>query len=152
MQVPRSPGSLVQMISTMPPYHQRRRPAAKGVGWGRCRRWDCTPCSDTRREGIPVTAPTKKRPTDVEVPMSSLSKDGASYISERGATISAGSLCPADGDRGSRASHRSRETWTRILAAHLGAPSLPGTQYAGLDGLRSTRTMSVLSSHMEIMQ
>jgi hypothetical protein len=72
-----------------------------------------------------VTAPTLKRPTDVEVPMSSFSEDGASYMSECGATISAGSLCPADGYRGYRASHRNREIWTRSLSES----SLPTSEH-----------------------
>jgi hypothetical protein len=70
-----------------------------------------------------VTAPTLKRPTDVEVPMSSFSEDAASYISECGATISAG--CPADGYRGSRASHRNRESWTGSLSES----SLPTSEH-----------------------
>ena len=68
-----------------------------------------------------MTAPTKRRPTDVAVPTSSFSEDRASYISECGAMISAGSLCPADGYGGSRASHRNREIWIRSLSEFLAA-------------------------------
>ena len=88
-----------------------------------------------------MTAPTLKRPTDVEVPMSSFSEDGASYIASaarRSRPAPSALQMAIEAPELSSKSRNLDKIAQRILAARLGASSLPGTQCAGLDGLRST--------------